>query len=312
MKKLLFSIAFLCAISSNAQTLKYDLNGDGKEDIADVAFCIDYLNQDQKDYKGVCNGHEYVDLGLSVKWATMNIGATEVVGSKYNNHTGKLDCYGNYYAWGETSPKKYYDWDTYKWMVPGKSSEYYCTKYTIEDWQYGGCWYSDETYIGTTVNGVTYKNYNTLELTDDAANANWGGSWRMPTEAEFIELRDNCYWEWTTNYNKSNDPNNVVYVPGYIIYKVKNVSDKGKKNNHDITSQTPTATYSVKDPHIFLPTAGNIVESTFYDEDSYGHYLSSQLDIESALQCILYFSSQGVYISGSYRREGITVRAVCP
>ena len=45
------------------------------------------------------NGHEYVDLGLSVKWATCNVGAN------------KPEGYGDYYAWGETRTKSSYDED---------------------------------------------------------------------------------------------------------------------------------------------------------------------------------------------------------
>lgn len=47
--------------------------------------------------------HEYVDLGFSVKWATCNVGAT------------KPEEYGDYFAWGETTPKSTYDWETYKY-----------------------------------------------------------------------------------------------------------------------------------------------------------------------------------------------------
>ena len=47
--------------------------------------------------------HEYVDLGLSVMWATCNIGADAP------------EDYGEYYAWGETETKKTYKWSTYKW-----------------------------------------------------------------------------------------------------------------------------------------------------------------------------------------------------
>lgn len=92
------------------------------------------------------NGYQYVDLGLSVKWATMNIGATSP------------EDYGNYYAWGETSPKSRYN-----------SSNYY---------------YS--------------SNLATLPLNKDAANVNWGGDWRMPTKEEQDELLNECTWTLTT------------------------------------------------------------------------------------------------------------------
>ena len=59
-------------------------------------------------------GHEYVDLGLSVKWATCNVGASSP------------EEYGDYFAWGEVEPKEVYDWNTYKWC---NGSEYSLTKY---------------------------------------------------------------------------------------------------------------------------------------------------------------------------------------
>ena len=111
------------------------------------------------------NGHEYVDLGLSVKWATCNVGAAS-----------PLDC-GDYFAWGETEPKDYYDWSTYKWC---NGSDNTLTKYCTES-NYG-----------------TVDNKTVLDLEDDAAHVNWGGDWRMPTLAEQDELRNNCTWEWTT------------------------------------------------------------------------------------------------------------------
>jgi hypothetical protein len=107
------------------------------------------------------DGVEAVDLGLSVKWANMNVGATKDSG------------FGTYYAWGETKPKSYYSWDTYAWS---KENTKFLFKYSTTD-------------------GKTK-----LVLTDDAAHANWGGDWRMPTYEECQELADpeKCKWEWIT------------------------------------------------------------------------------------------------------------------
>ena len=109
--------------------------------------------------------HEYVDLGLSVKWATCNVGAS------------KPEEYGDYFAWGETEPKSFYDWSTYKYCNGSAST---LTKYN------------------TVSSRGTVDNKTQLELSDDAARANWGGSWRMPTDAELTELREQCTWTWTT------------------------------------------------------------------------------------------------------------------
>ena len=106
------------------------------------------------------NGHEYVDLGLSVKWATCNVGAT------------KPEEYGDYFAWGEVEPKEVYDWSTYKWGNSNETQTKYCT-----DSNYG-----------------TVDNKTVLESADDAATANWGGAWRMPTYEELDELLTKCTW----------------------------------------------------------------------------------------------------------------------
>ena len=110
---------------------------------------------------GIINGHEWIDMGLSVKWANVNMGAK------------KSTDFGDYYAWGETKTKDYYSWDSYIWS---RGNSPMLIKYSVNDRK------------------------SQLTLADDAARANWGGKWRMPTEAECEELAnpDNCTWEWTT------------------------------------------------------------------------------------------------------------------
>ena len=108
--------------------------------------------------------HEPVDLGLSVKWATCNVGANSP------------EEYGDYYAWGETEVKSVYDWDAYKWCNGNYGS---ITKYCIDS-DYGD---------------VDHKT--TLDLSDDIAYVKWGGKWRMPTSDELRELHNNCHWKWT-------------------------------------------------------------------------------------------------------------------
>lgn len=135
------------------------------------------------------NGHEYVDLGLSVKWATCNVGAT------------KPEQYGYYYAWGEIKTKSEYSWSTYKWCRHNiiSSSDIIFSKYCC------------------TGSYDSYKDYKkVLEKKDDVASAKWSGKWRMPTREELKELtdKDNCSWTKTTNYNKTG-------VAGYIIKSKK-------------------------------------------------------------------------------------------
>ena len=130
-----------------------------------------------------------VDLGLSVKWASFNLGAT------------KPEEYGDYFAWGETAPKSIYNWSTYKWCMNGSSSQ--MTKY-CNDSSYG--------YNGFTDNKIV------LDPEDDAAAVALGGSWRMPTKAEQDELRNSCTWTWTTqngvNGRLVTGPNrNSIFLP---------------------------------------------------------------------------------------------------
>lgn len=98
-----------------------------------------------------------VDLGLSVKWAPYNVGAT------------RPEQYGDYFAWGETRPKAIYSWDNYKWLQDNQLTKY------VTDSYYGS---------------VDNKFY--LDPEDDAAHVNWGGNWRMPSLTEFEELYENC------------------------------------------------------------------------------------------------------------------------
>ena len=109
------------------------------------------------------DSHEYVDLGLpsGVLWATCNVGAT-VPGNP-----------GLYFAWGETkgytsdiSDGHLFDISNYKWCNGWRNITKYCT-----DSSFG-----------------TVDNKRVLDLEDDAAYANWGGTWRMPTDAEINEL----------------------------------------------------------------------------------------------------------------------------
>ena len=142
---------------------------------------------------------EYVDLGLSVKWATKNLGAS------------KPSDYGNYYTWGETEPKAEYTWATYKWMQTGQSDWKHITKYTIADGKTEGIWYdAGGTFIG--------DNKTTLEAADDAATRKLGSPWRMPTKEEIRELLDHCTWNWTTqdgvNGCEVKGPNgNSIFLP---------------------------------------------------------------------------------------------------
>lgn len=143
-----------------------------------------------------CNAreHEAVDLGLSVLWGTCNVGA--------NTPEEK----GDYFAWGETGYKFFYDWESLK----------YCTSKT----------------------GKSFSRYNgrdgrtRLSQEDDVASVVWGKGWRMPTEEEITELIDKCEWETVNETNilgcKITGPNgNYIFLPmaGCIDEEAENPDD---------------------------------------------------------------------------------------
>ena len=201
-------------------------------------------NNGEGDPDGYIAGHGYVDLGLpsGVKWATCNVGASSP------------EDYGDYFAWGETSPKAEYDWDTYlHW----------------NDLDGDGWCDNGEATINSDISGnVQY----------DAATANWGGSWRMPTKEEIQELVDYCEWEWTE-------------VNG--VYGVKVIGPNGSC--------------------IFLPAARYRNGSSLDGDGSYGDYWSSTpyhyYDNNDAFY-LLFLVDFYEYVNFDYRYLGHTVRPI--
>ena len=131
---------------------------------------------------------EAIDLGLSVKWASFNVGAS------------KPEGYGDYFAWGETEPKAKYDWSTYEWCNGTAST---ITKYNSED--------------GKTI----------LDPVDDAAFANLGGEWRTPKRNEWEELNSLCTWKWQAQngvggYKVTGPNGNSIFLPAAGLWSWNN------------------------------------------------------------------------------------------
>ena len=125
----------------------------------------------------------------------------------------------------------------------------------------------------------TVDNKKQLDLSDDAAHANWGGSWRMPTHEEFTELRKKCTWTWTTQN-------------GVIGYKVTS-----KKNGNSI----------------FLPAAGYRGNSSLSGAGLCGYFWSSSLYTDNPYYArFVGFNSSLVGWDGYLRDLGLSVRPVCP
>lgn len=128
------------------------------------------------------NGHDRVDLGLSVYWGTMNVGAFSETED------------GTFYAWGETTPRPdNYTLSQYK-FYDSSSNKY--TKY-VQSSSYGTPDYKD-----------------VLDLNDDVANIKWGGRWRIPTKEEYNELAKNCTFSKELNGYRVTGPNgNSIFMP---------------------------------------------------------------------------------------------------
>ncbi len=147
------------------------------------------------------NNHIHaVDLGLSVKWACCNVGAT------------KPEEAGGYYAWGEIEEKAFYKWYNYKFAIHD----------TVVD---------NLTILKYNTNNDSewFDNKTVLEPEDDVAQVKLGNGWRMPTKAEMEELITKCSWKWTTvngvkGYkitSKLNEQQNSIFLPavgGYSGY----------------------------------------------------------------------------------------------
>ncbi len=171
---------------------------------------------------------EAIDLGLSVKWASFNLGASAP------------EEYGDYYAWGDIEPyyssldpltwkvgKSGYNWESYKWYNgTGANGRINFTKYSLS------------TEFGIEVEKDYADNKGTLEPEDDAAQVNLGDNWRMPRSSEWEELINNCTWEWITlngangkkvTSNKAGYTDKWIFLPaaGSLGTNLVNVDSKG-------------------------------------------------------------------------------------
>ena len=221
---------------------------------------------------GSSGSHQYVDLGIGTLWATCNVGAAN-----------PWD-YGDYFAWGETDGKNKskYDWSTLKYCEDKTGDKF--SKYNTQS-KYG-----------------KVDNKTVLDPSDDAATANWGSDWCMPTADERDALINKCYWVWTENYHGTK---------GYIVYKALKESDKGKRI---YKGSTPDAAYSPdRVAHIFLPAAGykgSDGKPSFVG--SVGNYWSSSLSTDNPDNArYLYFNSSFLYPDIWFNRGyGFSVRPV--
>ena len=194
------------------------------------------------------SSHEYVDLGLpsGTLWATCNVGANAP------------EEYGDYFAWGETTSKDTYNWSNYQYCNGSNNT---LTKY-CDNSSYG-------------YNGFT-DNLTVLEPGDDAATANWGSGWRMPTQTEMQELIDKTTVTWTQQNG----------VSGRLFTAANGNS-------------------------LFLPAAGYRYNGSLNSAGSDGCYWPSSLCASYPNYALdLYFDSYECYMNINGRSYGLSVRPV--
>ena len=229
--------------------------------------------------------HESVDLGLSVKWATCNVGAD------------KPEDSGDFFAWGETSP--YYEsLDPLVWKE-GKEKGY--------DRASASDNYNNRRVVFGTKQPApasTSAKYSIetgakrqLDPEDDAAHVNWGGDWRMPTIEECKELVDSCIWDSTT----------INGVKGYEV--------RSKTNGNSIFIPAVGSFAGISNnPSIgYTDEENNFVEERFHT----GCYWSSTLSPNYSYRASMLFFSVNKWFNEhrvdiTYREWGCPVRPVCP
>ena len=200
---------------------------------------------------------------------------TGIKWASFNISTAAPADYGKYYSWGEIKIKSFYAWESYQWSADGTESN--MTKYNSSD------------------------NIKRLIPDDDVASQELGGSWRMPTAEEFDKLVSYCYWQWFENYRNSG-------VKGYVVFKAKNIEDRGQRN-----SETISATYSPdNDAHIFLPAAGYASKDEIEDIGNNGNYWTSSLSQSTSNSAhYIYFDSENIEAGECEKRYyGQSIRPV--
>ncbi|MBR5631011.1 MAG: hypothetical protein IKW82_05140 [Bacteroidales bacterium] len=168
-----------------------------------MMICLVNCTKNAIDNSGSLNGHDFVDLGLpsGTLWATCNVGANTPEG-----------C-GTYFAWGETCPKRIYDWSTYKYCNNGDYMQ--LTKYCHKS-SYGFNGFTDD---------VTQ-----LEPSDDAATMNWGDDWCIPTFDQWRELYVNNTVIIDTTLNGVNGKffaasnGNSIFLPATGVFCLNSIN----------------------------------------------------------------------------------------
>ena len=204
--------------------------------MSDLARYMGALVRPVKGGRAIINGHSGIDMGNGVKWATMDLGA----GSSVER--------GDFYAWGETTTKSQFSWSNYSLASipdsetnPDVNGWRYISKYTFEDGAFyfdfentpsswTAAWYNFEiidNMDGTfsyawEFTGDNFIDFSYCDYVDDAARNQWGSTWRVPTAMDWQWLIDNCDWQWTSNYNGTQQSGMIVTskVEGFTTHSI--------------------------------------------------------------------------------------------
>ena len=253
-------IPFFCYVNETEQSLVCNQNNKKLKNIDNELVINDLMFP-----------YNFIDLGLSVKWAQYNAGVDP------ENLSTAENWYGGFYAWGETKTKEDYDWATYKYANgdPNKLTKY-CTIDKPEYWNGTG----------------SPDNKLVLDSTDDLYineyYEDWRNKYRMPTQAEIEELRT-LPNKWVT------DLKGISGLNGRIFAKTQ-VELDGTFND---------------DTMLFIPAAGFFDGSTHLNTGSNCYLWSSSLHSDypgSAWH--LFFNSGSINLNGNDRYLGFSVRCV--
>ena len=220
--------------------------------LPNVSLCV---NEDEVHYNPTTQQHDYVEIG-GIKWATMNVGANSITDNGLYFQWGDTQGY-TYEQVGSDEGQKYFGWADYKFNPSGDGESF--TKYNSAD--------------GKIV----------LDLEDDAANAAWGGDWRMPTTDEFQTLATATTSAYTSNYEESG-------VAGLVL--ISN-ADSSKR--------------------LFFPSVGGVIEGRLLGPTRYGasYWTSSLNSSEISTSHLFGFkASTVVWETMSSRDFGCVIRGV--
>lgn len=279
MKKILFLLGIIAAVSANAQIVEVYENGTlihRYNNTPATRYTVKFKAPDNSESS--IHGHDYVEIG-GKKWATMNVGATTVAGSPET-------AYGDYYTWGEKVT--YYTKVDFN-KTPTTSISWKGTNIEgahINNNKYQHNW---PCYSGTN----SFKEWSTAPYgTDgvlnegcDVAHSSWGSSWRMPTKADFDNLVKACCGS-TSGYSEPAPDSGTIFTGGVYYIKKKGTKVDG------VTYNVPGILFVDQiDPskRLFFPAAGNLQKDERNGQGTLCTYWSSsKFSVSSSAYCAYY------------------------